>query len=858
MKKNISLFIISLFIISTSFAQKKNLKTDTVTIMGTCGQCKDRIEGTLKKYGIYKSHWSDETLLLTVTYDSLKFSLPLIQKKLADVGHESVGYYSKDDVYNNLPECCKYDRLEKPNSTTEKKDATKNTAAESEQLHTIKGVVLEETKTGKFIALKSATIILLNAHKTIITDSLGGFLFNTTLPEKITVSYVGYKADTVEIIAHKNVVVFLRKNNTTTLSEVIVNAKQRATYIATNSVFNTTNMGIKELTKAACCNLSESFETSPSVDVSYSDALTGIKQIQLLGLSGNYTQLLTETVPEINGLSGSYGLTFVPGPWLEGLQVTKGIGSVANGYESIAGQINIEERKPDKMEKLFVNGYANMFGRLETSINYAKQLNSELSTALLTHANGVVIKNDENKDGFLDMPLGKQLNVINRWKYANTNGVIAQFAIKALKDERQAGDINFNSNTDKLTTNKYGIGIHVNQILGTAKLGYIFPNHKYKSIGLLLTANNFNNNAYYGLKNYDAKQNSFYANLIYQSIISSTTHKFRTGLSFNNQNYHEMLLSSHYKRKENIVGAFFEYTYTGEKLSAVAGLREDYHNYFGLITTPRLHVKYDFSKQTNIRLSVGTGFRMANIFAENASVFASSRVIEIQTTNQNYGYGLQPENAVNYGINFVHNYKHNTHNGTLSVDFYRTQFNNQTVVDVDANPQTIKFYNLNGKSFSNSLQAELNYELVDRLDIRLAYRMLDVQTTYGTLLLNKPLVAKHRAFINVAYETNNHFKFDVTTQWLSKKRLPNTRNNPVDKRMEEFSPSYFQVNAQITKQLSKQWDAYLGVENLTNYTQQKLMIDAQNPFSKYFDASMIWGPINGTMVYVGFRFKIKE
>lgn len=856
--KKIFLLLTIVFIATFSFAQQKNSKTDTIKIMGSCGMCKTRIESTLKKMKVYKSNWNDETLMLIVSYDSIKINKADIQQKLADVGHESEGYYTKDEVYNNLPECCHYERLKNPNNSNEiNSDSTKQ--QENNTSQHIKGVVLEETNKGKFLALGNATIRLTESKKEYITNSDGGFMFNVVLPEKMIVHYTGFKSDTITLSSEKNIVVFLKRTNNNTLEEVKVTASSRSAYVASYSTLNTLQIGIKELAKAACCNLSESFETSPSVDVSYADAVTGMKQIQLLGLSGNYTQLLTETVPEIKGLAGSYGLTFVPGTWLESIQVTKGTGSVVNGYESIAGQINIEEKKPDKMEKFFANAYANGFGRLEASLNYAQNVNEKLSTALLAHINGVVQKNDQNKDGFLDMPIGKQFNIINRWKYANTNGIIAQFALKALQDDRQAGDINFNSKTDKLTTNKYGVGLNVKQVVATAKLGYNFPNHKYKSIGLLVSANNLTNNSYYGLRSYDATHRSFYSNLIYQSIIHSTEHKFRTGLSFSADDYNETISpTSLHKRNENVFGAFFEYTYTAEKFSAILGLREDYHNYFGLITTPRLHLKYDFNKQTNFRLTAGKGFRVANIFAENRNLFVSSRVFKIMNASGNYAYGLEPEKAWNFGINFIHNFKINNHAASFGVDLYRTDFINQVVVDVDANPQQVHFYNLHGKSFSNSFLAELNFEPLHSLEVRMAYRMLDVQTNYHGMMMEKTLIAKHRAFLNIAYETDNDFKFDITAQWIGKKRLPNTNINPIGKRMEDYSPAYWQLNAQITKQFGKKWDVYIGAENITNFMQHHFFIDAKNPFGNYFDGSIIWGNINGRTIYLGMRFKLKE
>ncbi|MEO6834241.1 MAG: TonB-dependent receptor, partial [Chitinophagaceae bacterium] len=554
---------------------------------------------------------------------------------------------------------------------------------------------------------------------------------------------------------------------------------------------------------------------------------------------------------------GAFGLTFIPGTWIEGIQLTKGSGSVVNGYESIAGQINIEEIKSDNADRLFANAYVNALGRTEGTVNLSHKFDDHWSTALLTHVNGVFAKNDQNNDGFLDMPLGRQFNVISRWEYQG-HGIHGQIAIKALNDHRQGGQYNFDPETDRGTNTAYGVGINVEQYLLTGKLGYSFPNKEYKSIGFIYSLGQYNNDSYYGLNSYNGKQTSLYGNLIYQSIIGGTTmNKFRTGLSFSNENYKETFNAVNFNRLEVVPGAFFEYIFTMDKFSAIAGLREDYHNEYGLITTPRLHLKYDFSKNTNLRFSTGSGFRVANIFAENAGVFVSSRVYTIVNPSNNYGYGLNPEKAWNYGLNFLHNFTVNNQKGSIGIDAYRTDFQDQVVTDVDANPQKVLFYNLQGKSFSNSIQAELNYQPIKSLDVRVAYRWLDVQTDYSGIMREKPLVAKHRAFINVGYETKNHWKFDLTTQWFGQKRLPNTSTNPEAYQLAQYSPSYFQINGQITKQFNKVWDVYVGVENLTNYMQDNAIVSANSPFSPYFDASMVWGPINGRMVYAGMRFAMK-
>ncbi len=841
------IFTAFLLILSTTlFAQKKNQVTETFGVSGSCEMCKERIENVALNNKAISANWNVVTHMLTITYDSTKTSKEQIQQKIAAAGHDNGAFKAPDDVYKAMPACCHYDRSVAPGATPVK------------EKQVITGVVLEETEKGKLNPIRNATVKSLHSNEYFITDSTGVFQITTDLPTHLLISYVGFDSDTISVRNPDMLTIVLKNASGGRMQEVIVTSRPQSTYVSTLSILNTLNINSRELTKAACCNLSESFETSPSVDVSYSDAVTGMKQIQLLGLSGNYTQLLTENVPEIKGLPGSYGLTFIPGPWIEGIQLTKGTGSVVNGYESIAGQINVEEKKPDNSERLLINTYANTMGRLEANINLAQRINDKWSTGLLTHANTVVRKNDMNHDGFLDIPLGRQFNVINRWKYMDNNGWIGQFAIKALNDKRQAGQVAFDPAADKLTTNQYGVGIDVEQYAFTGKLGYVFPQHKYKSLGLIFSGNIYNNDSYYGLTKYNGNQKSVYANFIYQSVIGTTDHKFRTGLSFSNDNFNEKFNAANYRRNEIVPGAFFEYNYTApEKFSAIAGLRMDYHNLYGLITTPRLNLKYDFTPKTNLRMSAGSGFRVANIFAENAGVFVSARQYEILNANNAHGFGLDPEKAWNFGINFIHNFRFSNRPGSISLDGYHTKFTNQTVVDLDASPQRIQFYDLNGKSYSNSIQAELNYEPIRKFDVRMAYRWLDVKATYRNQLLEKPFVAKHRAFINLAYETNNKWRLDYTTQWLSSKRIPNTATNPVDFRMAERSPSYIQMAAQVAKEFSPKWEVYLGGENLTGYRQQHLIIDSQQPFGQYFDGSMTWGPVFGRMVYLGMRFKLK-
>ncbi len=179
------------------------------------------------------------------------------------------------------------------------------------------------------------------------------------------------------------------------------------------------------------------------------------------------------------------------------------------------------------------------------------------------------------------------------------------------------------------------------------------------------------------------------------------------------------------------------------------------------------------------------------------------------------------------------------------------------VVDLES-PREVKFYNLQGRSYSNSFQAELNFEPVKKLDVRLAYRYFDVKTTYDSKLLQRPLIASNRAFGNLAYAIDG-WKFDYTINYNGKKRIPNTDANPMQYQRGNYSPSFVLMNAQISKTvgIKHPMDFYVGGENLTNYYQKDAIVAADQPFSSHFDASLVWGPVTGRMFYAGWRYKIK-
>lgn len=727
-----------------------------------------------------------------------------------------------------------------------------------------KGTVVDEAN----LPLMGAEVYWNGTQIGVSTDDNGTFtLKRTESSNTLVISYIGYKTKTVKVTNSEALHIQLEPQSA--LEEVVVTQKRANTMKSQWQVANLHTMSSGELLKAACCNLSESFSTNPSIDVNFSDAVTGNKQIKMLGLTSPYILMAEENIPAMRGASQAYGLSFVPGTWIESIQITKGAGSVINGYESISGQINYEIEKPINARPFFLNLYTSEDSRYELNAHTKVKLSDKWATSLLAHGNVRQRKSDHNHDGFIDNPIGNQINLLNRWQYSNAEkGWVSFVNLNYMKDERQAGQIDYNPLTDKGTTNAWGSEVNSERFTLSNKTGYVFPDTPYKSIGLQNSFQSHRQDSYFGLNSYDIHQKSWYGNLIYNSIIGNTQHKFATGLSGTYDDYNEQLttsaLAGDFSRIDRSVGAFFEYTYDNlSNFSFVAGIRADSHNNLGNFITPRFHLRYNPWKQATFRLSAGRGKRAANVIAENQQLLASSRQLHIIGGDGGKLYGLNPEIAWNYGASFLQAFKIWGKNAELSVDFYRTHFDNQVVVDLDHSPQQALFYNLDGKSFANSLQAEVSITPAKGLDFKAAYKYYDVQTQFTKGQLEKTLTPKHRWFANVAYETpdthdNKHsqWKFDVTFNWLGEQRLPTTATNPLPYRLSDYAPSFATLNAQITKVFSKTFEVYVGGENITNYKQANGILAADAPFGAYFDSTMQYAPAFGQMYYAGLRFKL--
>ena len=588
----------------------------------------------------------------------------------------------------------------------------------------------------------------------------------------------------------------------------------------------------EELFKAACCNLGESFTTNPSVDVNYSDAATGAKQIKLLGLSGTYVQMLTENQPNFRGAAAPYALDYVPGPWMSGIQVSKGSSSVKNGYESITGQIDVEYLKPDAEEGVTLNLYGNTMSRMDANADANIHLNSQLSTELLAHYQDDFGHHDINDDGFLDQANVRQWNLQSRWHYRSHN-YIFHGGIGMIKEKREGGQTEHTSHASHL----YKIDIETDRYEGYMKHAFIINPEHGTNIALMTNLSMHQLDADYGHKQYYVNQKNVYAQLLFETNFTKQ-HSLSAGLSLN----HDFLTKD---EKETTPGIYAQYTYNlNDKVVVMAGVRADHSSRYGTFVTPRFHLKLTPNEIVSLRLSVGKGYRTVWALAENNYLLASGRTLVIDD--------LEQEQAWNSGISSSFYIPLFGKTLKLNAEYYHTHFNEQAVIDYDSNPTEIHITNLDGKSYSNTIQLDATYPVVKGLELTAAWRWNDVKCTYGGKLMEKPLTSRYKGLITASYKTPlGIWQFDATLQLNGGGRMP----TPVNDLWDEHFHGYEQVSAQITRWF-RHFSIYVGGENLTGFRQKQPIINAADPWSSTFDPTMVWGPVQGAMFYVGIRVNI--
>ncbi|MDR0972015.1 MAG: TonB-dependent receptor [Bacteroidales bacterium] len=729
----------------------------------------------------------------------------------------------------------------------------------------VEGVVYDKKTNEK---LPYVNMIWLNSDEGTSTNDEGFFSLKYKKKySRLVISYIGYIGDTIQVDNPTSDLKIFISQNPKILNKVTITERKQASYLSKISTEHKEIISSEGLKHLACCNLGESFETTASVDVGYSDAVSGSKQIQLLGLTGVYSQLLLENMPFLRGLSAPFGLGYVPGSWMQSISISKGVANVLHGYETITGQINVEYERPKDNDPFFLNLYLNseLKGELNAKANI--KINDKLYTGLLVHASyfGSEIDhlgslNGENHDGFMDYPKQNTINIANRWQYEGTK-VESQNLINYLHEERLGGQVGFKKDL-KGDTNIYGLGGMVDRLHFFSKTGVALGHSA--SIGTQITGTYFRNEQFFGLNNYLGQEGDLYANIIFANE-TKNAHQYNLGVSarytkinedyqargngtfFNTQNKD---IKNNFIKEEIVPGVFGQFSFIyGKIFTATAGLRYDYNSFYNRhLITPRLHFRWEIVKNLILRGAAGRGFRSANIIADNFGILASSRQIIIKDNKF-----LNMEEAYNGGLNLMKTFETSDNRVfSIALDYYHTRFINQIVMDLDQDARKAVFSNLDGKSYSNSFQIDINLEPIQRFTINLAGRYNDVKATYDGKLMEKPYVSKLKALLVLSYKTKyDKWMFDLTTQLNGSQRIP---LNIGEK--QGYSKPYFFMLGQITRKF-KSFDIYVGCENITNYVQKEPIIGADKPFSNNFDASVVYAPVMGRLFYAGFRWSIK-
>lgn len=743
------------------------------------------------------------------------------------------------------------------------------------QSQTLSGYVFTQNGKGDKAPVEGANVFFQGSGNGTTTASDGLFTIKkeTNGSSCLIATFGGYSSDTLLISNNnKSPIEFVLKESIE-LSEAVVTANQRGTYMSKLTPQKTELITKSGLAKMACCNLSESFENSATVTVGFTDAVSGAKQVQLLGLSGIYSQMLAENIPIMRGLASTYGWSYTPGTWLESIQISKGASSVVNGYESITGQINLEMEKPNNTDPLFINLYADHAGRYEANVTAATKVAKDLWTSLLLHGSTESQAHDGNDDGFLDQPKSKLVNVYNRWFYLSENGIQSRTGIKFLYETREGGQhMDDMGSGDSMNEPHYETNIENRNFTVENKTGFPVGDKEGQTIGIINSFTHHEQHSEFGKKTYGGDQNLFYSNVLFTSSIGEdNSHRYTVGASFSYDDYKtqfEDLLKpedsdpvntvlTDLNKNEVIPGAFAEYTYSFlEKFTFIAGFRGDHNSKYGWLFTPRTNLKYSITDDIIVRASAGRGYRSPLIIAENIGLMGSSRKFHVEDIEK-----LDIESAWNYGGNLAFSIPvWDERKISLSLDYFHTEFENQAIVDTERDRNSVFFYNLQGRSYADVWQIDLSVEPFKGFDICTAFRYNNTQITYTdvdgtTYQKEKPLSSRYRGLVNLSYATNfKRWVFDVTAQINGPSRIPGLNGYESQIRESPVFPIYF---AQVTKN-SKRFDIYLGVENILDYRQPNPIVNYDLPFSKDFDSSLIWGPLMGRKIYIGTRIRIGD
>jgi outer membrane receptor for ferrienterochelin and colicins len=677
----------------------------------------------------------------------------------------------------------------------------------------------------------------------------------------LIVSSIGYKTKSIKInitIANKTTrnITLLEDNS---LDEIVISGTLRPV-TKTNSPVPVEVYSETFFKKNPTPSIFESLQNVNGVRPQLNCSVCNTGDIHINGLEGPYTFVLIDGMPIVSGLSTVYGLTGIPQALIERVEIVKGPASTLYGSEAVGGIINVITKKATNTPLLSTDVMASSWGEVNTDISMSYKASDKVQGLLGVNYFNFQNRIDNNNDNFTDMTLQNRISIFNKINIERKSNKVFTIAGRYVYEDRWGGEMDWEKEF-RGGNQIYGESIYTNrwETFGT----YELPTTE--NLSFQFSANGHYQDSFYGETSYDAEQLIGFGQLVYNKQLGEK-HDLLLGAAyrytFYDDNTFATLNENGLENNPSIIhlpGIFAQDEISlSDRKKLLLGVRWDHNSVHGNIFSPRVNYKWNSKDKSNIvRLSVGNGFRVANVFTEDHAALTGARTVE-------FDGALDPETSWNANLNYVK--KINTENSFITLDasaFY-TYFNNRILPDYETDPNKIIYANLEGHSVSKGISLNADLLFTNGLAINAGATLMEVSVTENNIKRKQLLTESFSGVWSISYDFGNDFSIDYTGNLYGPMRLPLLgENDPRD----EYSPWFSIQNIQLSKKFSNSWEVYGGVKNLLNFTPAANSINsADNPFDngvntetnpeRAFDPSYVYASNQGIRAFVGIRYTL--